>query len=52
MIEKLLAKYNIDNEKSYFIGDSETDMQAANAAGVSGILIDANQCMSSFISQL
>ncbi len=38
-----MEKYNIDPSKSYFIGDRERDMEAARAAGVTGILIDSNQ---------
>jgi D-glycero-D-manno-heptose 1,7-bisphosphate phosphatase len=38
-----ISKYNIDPSLSYFIGDRERDVQAGNAAGVTGILIDSNQ---------
>lgn len=52
MIEKLLAKYKIDPEYSYFIGDSESDMKAASKAGIKGIHIPPNQNMRPFIEQL
>ncbi len=52
MIEKLMAKYDIDPAISWFIGDSETDMQAAQAAGLKGIQITANQNMYPFIEKL
>ena len=42
MIEKSLARFNIDPRQSYFIGDKERDVQAAQKAHVSGILIEAN----------
>lgn len=43
MIEKALAKYNIDASQSIFIGDKQRDMDAAAKAGVKGFLIDENQ---------
>jgi len=41
-VEKALARFNIDPAKSYFIGDKERDVEAAEKAGVKGILIEAN----------
>jgi D-glycero-D-manno-heptose 1,7-bisphosphate phosphatase len=41
-VEKALARFNIDPSRSYFIGDKERDVQAAEKAGVKGILIEAN----------
>jgi D-glycero-D-manno-heptose 1,7-bisphosphate phosphatase len=41
-VEKALARFNIDPSKSYFIGDKDRDVQAAEKAGVKGILIEAN----------
>jgi D-glycero-D-manno-heptose 1,7-bisphosphate phosphatase len=52
MIDRLIAKYKIDNEKSFFIGDSETDMEAAHKAGISGIKITANQNMLPHIASI
>lgn len=40
MIEKAIARFNIDVSKSFFIGDKERDIQAAEKAGVKGILIE------------
>lgn len=45
MIEKLMAKYRIAKEGSYFIGDSKSDMDAAKRAGIQGIRINPNQNM-------
>ena len=42
MIEKALARYNIDPQQSWFIGDSERDVEAGKAAGVGTILINPN----------
>ena len=52
MIEKLMAKYRIDPTQSFSIGDSDSDMQAAQAAGVRGIQITANQSMKPFLNFL
>jgi D-glycero-D-manno-heptose 1,7-bisphosphate phosphatase len=41
-VEKALARFNIDPDLSYFIGDKERDILAAEKAGVKGILIEAN----------
>ena len=43
MIEKALARFNINPDESVFIGDSLRDVQAAEAAGVKGIQISANK---------
>ncbi len=43
MIEKALARFDIDPDRSYFIGDRERDVIAGEAAGVKGILIDSDQ---------
>ena len=42
MIEKAAARYNIDLNASYLIGDSPRDIEAANAAGVKGIRVKTN----------
>lgn len=52
MIDKLIAKYNISKENSYLIGDSDSDMEAAQKAEIKGIKIAPNQNMYPFISDL
>lgn len=52
MIDKLISKYQITKEISYFIGDSTSDMDAAREAGIHEIKIAANQNMYPFISFL
>lgn len=42
MIEKALARFNIDPEASWLIGDAERDVEAGKAAGLRTILIEAN----------
>lgn len=53
-IEKALARFNLIKEKCVFIGDSETDMVAAQNAGIRGILVEGNKnCLNNpFIKQL
>ncbi len=43
MLEKAIARFNINASASYFIGDRERDVMAGEAAGVKGILIDSDQ---------
>jgi D-glycero-D-manno-heptose 1,7-bisphosphate phosphatase len=52
MIDKLIAKYDIDPNESYMIGDSESDMKAAAMAGIQGIRIAPNQNMFPYITKL
>jgi D-glycero-D-manno-heptose 1,7-bisphosphate phosphatase len=52
MIDKLIAKYNLSKTGSYMIGDSKSDMEAAQKAGTNSIKIISNQNMFPFISVL
>lgn len=52
MIEKALARFNIDPAKSFMIGDSDRDIIAATNAGVRGIKIQSNQNIKSIIDQI
>lgn len=52
MLEKLIAKYRIRKEESYMIGDSQSDMDAAEKAGIQGIQIIPNQNMFPHLSFL
>ncbi|MBE9586331.1 HAD family hydrolase [Mucilaginibacter sp. JRF] len=49
MLLKGIEKYNIDPSRSYFIGDRERDVEAGTLAGVTGILIDSDQPISSVL---
>jgi len=42
LIEKALAIHQIDPSKSIMLGDRERDVEAANRAGIKGILIESN----------
>ena len=52
MIDKLIAKYKIDKEGSYLIGDSKSDLDAAQKSGIQGIQIIPNQNMFPYLSFL
>lgn len=52
MIKKALARFHVDVKKSFMIGDSVRDVQAAQNAGIKGYKIDANQNFLPLISQL
>ena len=52
MLEKLIAKYKICKSDSYLIGDSQSDMDAAEKTGIRGIQVIANQNMYPYISFL
>lgn len=46
LLEKAIARYNVDKKQAYFIGDRERDVIAGEAAGIVGILIDSDQPIS------
>lgn len=52
MIDKLMAKYELNALESLMIGDSDSDMKAAQHAGIQGIKITPNKNMYPFISQI
>ena len=43
LIEKALARFGIDPDRSYFIGDHERDMAAARKAGITPIKVERDQ---------
>ncbi|RCH56272.1 HAD family hydrolase [Mucilaginibacter hurinus] len=52
LLLKGIEKYNIDPAKSYFIGDRERDVEAGTLAGVTGILIDSDQPISTVLHMI
>ena len=42
MLERAIAKHDIDAGASYFIGDSERDVQAGEALNVRSFKVSAN----------
>ncbi len=51
-IEQAIREFNISKEKSYLIGDSPRDIQAAESAGIKGIKIDSNENISAYCDQI
>jgi len=51
MILKAAQEHNIDMNQSFMIGDSLTDIQAAEKAGCEGILLNQNQTLLEIITQ-
>jgi D-glycero-D-manno-heptose 1,7-bisphosphate phosphatase len=49
LFEQAIARYDIDTRLSFMIGDSETDMQAAEKMHIKGILIPTNGDMMDII---
>lgn len=42
MLEKAIARFNVDAASSVMIGDSQRDLDAAKKVGVEGVLIESN----------
>ncbi len=49
MIERGLAKFNIDPKKSYMIGDKQRDCDAGEKVGVQGVLIPTNDPLKKYL---
>ena len=45
MLEKAMARFSIDADQSYFIGDADRDIEAGKKAGVKTIRIESNQSL-------
>jgi D-glycero-D-manno-heptose 1,7-bisphosphate phosphatase len=52
MVEKAIARFNIDIDKSFMIGDKQGDVDCAEKAGVKGYLIKKNTSFSDIISKV
>ena len=52
LLEKAIARYDVDKLASYFYGDSRRDVLAAEKAGVTGILITQNDSLNNYINQV
>ncbi|MCX6291802.1 MAG: HAD family hydrolase [Bacteroidetes bacterium] len=49
LLEKAIARFDVDAANSYFIGDAERDAEAGKKAGVKTILIAPNSSLTSVI---
>jgi D-glycero-D-manno-heptose 1,7-bisphosphate phosphatase len=52
MIEKAIARFNIDPEQSFLIGDGKRDIEAANNAGIKGFLVEKNTNVQSTCNEI
>lgn len=52
MIERALARYKINPETSWMIGDKQRDLDAAAGAGVKGVLIPTNAPLLEYVHLL
>ena len=50
MLEKAIARYNVEKAQSYFVGDSRRDVLAAEKAGVTGIKVEANDSLINYLN--
>jgi D-glycero-D-manno-heptose 1,7-bisphosphate phosphatase len=52
MIEKALARFDIDPKKSFMLGDKMRDVECAENAGVKGIKVEINKNIKSYVDQI
>ncbi|MFC2103973.1 D-glycero-alpha-D-manno-heptose-1,7-bisphosphate 7-phosphatase [Bacteroidota bacterium] len=52
LIEKAVARFNIDCDNSFMIGDKPRDVEAAEKAGIKGIKVDVNENIEKYIDQI
>ncbi|MDR1761374.1 MAG: HAD family hydrolase [Bacteroidales bacterium] len=52
MLLQAIKDLNIDPRQSFMIGDSKRDIEAANAAGVQGVLIEKNGALMPYVQQI
>ena len=52
MINRAFADFDIDKERSFLVGDKDSDVEAAAAAGISGFLTDGGSLLELVRSQL
>ncbi|MCF8278007.1 MAG: HAD family hydrolase [Flavobacteriales bacterium] len=52
MLEKAIARFDVDVTRSLMIGDSDRDVRAAENVGVNGVRIDPNTSILEIVSSL
>ncbi|HEY4785372.1 MAG TPA: HAD family hydrolase [Bacteroidales bacterium] len=52
MLEKAIARYQVDIKNSYFIGDTERDIEAGNRVGLTTIKINPNDNLNAYIGNI
>lgn len=49
LLEKAIARFNIDKNMAFFIGDSKRDVEAADKANIKGILVPKNTDIAAYV---
>jgi len=52
MLEKALARFDIDASASWFIGDNDRDIEAGKKAGIRTLLIPSNADLREYLSEI
>lgn len=52
LIEKAIARFNIDTECTYFIGDQQRDVETAKAANIKSIFIESNSDLRNILDKI
>ncbi|HDJ34369.1 MAG TPA: HAD family hydrolase [Bacteroidetes bacterium] len=52
LLEKAMARFDIDPARSFFIGDHERDAEAAIKAGIKSVTIRPNQPLTEIVEQI
>lgn len=52
LLEKAIAKYNVNSTYSFFIGDSDRDIEAAQKVGIKGIKVNKNSDLNVYLNQI
>jgi len=52
LLEKAIARFNIDPERSYFIGDKESDTAAGRQAGLNTVKTEMNRSIKKICSRI
>lgn len=52
MIEKALARFNIDPKKSFMLGDKMRDVECGEKAGVKGFQVEINKNIKSYVEKI
>ena len=49
LLEKAIARYNVDVKTSYFVGDSHRDVEAGKKVGIKTILVKSNDDLRDYL---
>lgn len=52
LLEKAIARYDLDPENSWFIGDNERDEEAGKKAGVKTLLVPSNADLREYLKEI